>query len=124
VPLIDGGTVRLPRLIGTSRAMDLILTGRAVSASEAHQMGLVNRVVPTGTERAAAEELAGEIARFPATCMRHDRLSVLEQEGVSEAAAFSSEWIHGQASLTADAYEGATRFARGAGRGGSFADLG
>ena len=123
VPLIDGGTVRLPRLIGASRAMDMILTGRPVSASEAYQMGLANRVVPTGTERAAAEELAREIARFPATCMRHDRLSALEQEGMSEAAAFSNEWVHGQVSLATDALDGATRFARGAGRGGSFTDL-
>lgn len=123
VPLIDGGTVRLPRLIGASRAMDLILTGRPVGASEAYQMGLANRVVPTGTERTAAEELAGEIARFPATCMRHDRLSLLEQEAMSEQNAISNEWRHGQTSLAADAYEGAARFAKGAGRGGSFRDL-
>ena len=80
VPLIDGGTVRLPRLIGVSRAMDMILTGRPVGAGEALQMGLVNRVVADGQSRAAAEELAQELARFPQRCMREDRLSLLEQE--------------------------------------------
>jgi enoyl-CoA hydratase len=120
VPLIDGGTVRLPRLIGVSRAMDLILTGRVVGAAEAFGMGLANRVVPTGSERASAEELALQIARFPATCMRHDRLSLLEQEGMSETAAFANEWEHGQISLATDARAGAARFASGAGRGGSF----
>jgi enoyl-CoA hydratase len=123
VPLIDGGTVRLPRLIGESRAMDMILTGRPVPAAEAYQIGLVNRVVPVGAERAAAEALAVEVSRFPATCMRHDRLSVLEQDGLTEAAAMANEWEHGQHSLAAEAASGASRFARGAGRGGSFVDL-
>lgn len=121
VPLIDGGTVRLPRLIGTGRAMDLVLTGRPVDAAEALSMGLVNRVVPVGTERAAAEELAAEIARFPQTCTRNDRLSLLEQEGLTEERALANEWEHGLISLT-DAAAGARRFAEGAGRGGSFAD--
>src|SRR5581483_3754745 len=85
VPLIDGGTVRLPRLIGQSRAMDMILTGRPVDAQEALELGLANRVVADGESRGAAEELARELARFPQTCMRGDRLSVLEQWGQSEA---------------------------------------
>ncbi|WP_027946266.1 crotonase/enoyl-CoA hydratase family protein [Amycolatopsis taiwanensis] len=124
VPLIDGGTVRLPRLIGTSHAMDMILTGRAVDAAEALRMGLANRVVPAGQERAAAEELAAGLARFPQTCLRRDRLSVLDQEGLSEEAAMAGEWRHGTVSLAADAVSGAGRFAAGAGRGGSFPDMG
>jgi enoyl-CoA hydratase len=120
VPLIDGGTVRLPRLIGTSRAMDLILTGRPVDAREALAMGLANRVVPTGTARSAAESLAGELAAFPQTCLRQDRLSVLEQDGLSETDALAGEFRHGQVSLAADTVAGASRFADGAGRHGAF----
>lgn len=120
VPLIDGGTVRLPRLIGTSHAMDLILTGRAVSADEALQMGLVNRVVRQGEAVAAAQELARELAAFPQTCLRQDRLSVLEQEGLGESDALANEFAHGMTSLSTDTIAGATRFAGGAGRHRSF----
>ncbi|MFE7223254.1 crotonase/enoyl-CoA hydratase family protein [Nocardioides sp. NPDC057577] len=120
VPLIDGGTVRLPRLIGTSNAMDLILTGRPVGAEEALRMGLANRVVPAGQALAAAQELARQLAAFPQTCMRHDRLSVLEQEGLSEVDALVAEYRHGVVSVTTDTVAGATRFADGAGRHGSF----
>ena len=122
VPLIDGGTVRLPRLIGTSRAMDLILTGRPVSAGEAEQMGLVNRVVPAGAAVSAARQLAHELSAFPQTCMRQDRLSVLEQQGLDEEAAIRGEYAHGLTSLSADTVAGATRFAGGEGRHGSFDD--
>jgi enoyl-CoA hydratase len=121
VPLVDGGTVRLPRLVGAGRAMELVLTGRGVDAAEAHRIGLVNRVVPVGTERAAAQVWAAEIARFPQTGLRHDRLSLLEQDGLSEADALANEWRHGEISVAADAIDGARRFADGAGRGGSFA---
>lgn len=121
VPLIDGGTVRLPRLIGASRAMDLILTGRPVSAQEAFDIGLVNRLVPPGQARSAAEQLAAELAGFPQECLREDRLSTLEQEGMSEPAAMANELTHGWVSLAAGAEAGAARFAAGAGRHGDFA---
>ncbi|MEU8318574.1 crotonase/enoyl-CoA hydratase family protein [Nonomuraea sp. NPDC048881] len=120
VPLIDGGTVRLPRLVGASRAMDMILTGRAVSAPEARDMGLVNRLVPTGTARRHAEELAARIAAFPQTCLRGDRMSLLEQHGLPEDEAMRNELRHGLVSLP-DAAEGAARFAAGAGRHGDLA---
>jgi enoyl-CoA hydratase/carnithine racemase len=119
VPLVDGGTVRLPRLIGVSRAMDLVLTGRPVSASEAFDMGLVNRVVADGTSRTAAEELARSLAAFPQTCMREDRLSLLEQDGLDEPAALANEFAHGARSLE-EVVAGLERFRSGAGRHGSF----
>ncbi|MFC9913292.1 crotonase/enoyl-CoA hydratase family protein [Streptomyces sp. NPDC127197] len=121
VPLIDGGTVRLPRLIGTSRALDMILTGRPVPAGEAYEMGLANRLVPTGTARPAAEELAATIARFPQPCLRSDRASVLEQDGLDEPTAMRGELRHGMGVL-AQSLEGAARFASGAGRHGAFTD--
>lgn len=119
VPLIDGGTVRLPRLIGQSRAMDVVLTGRPVEASEALAMGLVNRVVPAGDSRRAAEQLARELAAFPQTCMRRDRLSLLEQWGQDEASAMAGELEHGLRSL-AEVQAGLERFRAGAGRHGAF----
>jgi enoyl-CoA hydratase len=119
VPLIDGGTVRLPRLIGVSRAMDMVLTGRGVGASEALSMGLVNRVVPDGSSLAAAQELAGELAAFPQTCMREDRLSLLEQDGLDEPAALANEFGHGVRSLE-EVAAGLERFRAGAGRHGTF----
>jgi len=118
VPLIDGGTVRLPRLIGLSRALDLILTGRPVSAKEALQMGLANRLVPHGASRAAAEALALELASLPQECLRGDRFSAYEQFDLTFAEALQNELQHGLRSLEAGAVEGAQRFAEGAGRHG------
>ena len=118
VPLIDGGTVRLPRLIGHSRAMDLILTGRAVGAEEALSIGLANRVVPTGQARDKAEELAAELAGLPQQCLRADRLSLLYQWGRPEAEAMDFEF-GSMSRVAAESLEGASRFAAGAGRHGA-----
>lgn len=121
VPLIDGGTIRLSRLIGHSRALDLILTGRPVGAEEALAFGLANRVVAEGEARTAAEELAAQIAAFPQTCMRHDRLSSHEQWGLPLADALRNECRHGGISLASgDAHRGADRFREGEGRHGRF----
>ena len=121
VPLIDGGTVRLPRLIGMSRALDLILTGRPVGAQEALEMGLANRVVPHGQSRAAAEELARQIAGFPQACLRSDRLSAYEQCGMEQPAAMENEFAHGLGTINSgETVKGAARFAAGAGRHGQF----
>lgn len=120
VPLIDGGTVRLPRLIGQSRAMDMILTGRAVDAAEAHEFGLANRVVDPGTALDSARALARDLTGFPQTCMRNDRRSTLAQFGESEEQAMDYEIRVGLESLATDATAGAARFAGGEGRHGSF----
>ncbi len=120
VPLIDGGTVRLPRLIGLSRALDLILTGRPVGAAEALGMGLVNRVVPQGTSRAVAEALALEISAFPQACMRADRASASSQFDHPLPEAILREFEGGLAALREEGVAGAARFASGAGRHGDF----
>ncbi|WP_374764305.1 crotonase/enoyl-CoA hydratase family protein [Yunchengibacter salinarum] len=120
VPLIDGGTVRLPRLIGESRAMDMILTGRPVTAQEAHGMGLANRLVPRGRALETALDLAQQIAAFPQTCLRGDRQSVHQQWALPEAEALKNESRIGDESLKAGAAEGAARFTEGEGRHGQF----
>jgi enoyl-CoA hydratase len=121
VPLIDGGTIRLPRLIGMSRALDLMLTGRPVGAQEALAMGLANRVVPDGQARDAAEELAAQIALFPQQCMRSDRLSAYEQWDMQLDAALRNEFKHGMEILeSGQSLAGAQSFAAGKGKHGSF----
>jgi enoyl-CoA hydratase len=119
VPLIDGGTVRLARIIGQGRALDMILTGRAVHADEALQFGLVNRVVSRGASRAAAESLAREIAAFPHQCMLADRRSLFDSWGREIGEALQREGTGGYAALAAEGFAGAARFAAGAGRHGS-----
>src|SRR5690606_25082426 len=112
VPLIDGGTIRLPRLIGMSHALDMILTGRAVDATEAKQMGLANRVVPKGRAREEAETLAAQLAKFPQVTLRHDRLSAYEQWSLPVDQAIINEFRHGQSARDAGVVvEGARRFA-------------
>ena len=118
VPLVDGGTIRLPRLIGLSRALDLILTGRAVSATEALQIGLANRVVPPGQALSTSLALAAEIAALPQICLRGDRLSAYEQHDRSLDDALENELRHGRTSL-AVAADGVARFVKGAGRHGT-----
>ncbi len=123
VPLIDGGTIRLPRLIGMGHALDLILTGRPVGAEEALAMGLANRVSASGRARAEAEALAHQLARFPQICMRGDRMSAYEQWDLSLEDAFANELNHGRRALKAEAVAGAARFAGGKGRGGNYEDI-
>src|ERR1700748_3805930 len=120
VPQIDGGPVGLPRRTAASRAMDMTLTGRPVAAAEAAAIGLANRVVPAGQALPAAQALAAQLAAFPQVCLRSDRASVLDAEGLAEPAAMASEFAHGRQALTSEAIPGATRFAEGAGRHGSF----
>lgn len=121
VPLIDGGTVRLPRLIGLSRAMDMILTGRPVTADEALSWGLANRVVPHGQSREEAEKLARDIAKFPQTCMRNDRLSSYQQFGTDLADAMANEFNLGLKTIASGEHlEGSKAFSQGKGKHGSF----
>ncbi|MEM7409856.1 MAG: crotonase/enoyl-CoA hydratase family protein [Myxococcota bacterium] len=124
VPLVDGGTVRLPRIVGHGRAMDLILTGRPVDAQEAFQMGLANRVVAKGTARQEAEALAHQLVRFPQICMRADRRSAYEQWDQPLDRALRGEYERGIEAIRAgETRTGAGRFAAGHGRSGSFEDL-
>ena len=123
VPLIDGGTVRLPRIVGRGRALDLILTGRKVTAEEALRINLCEHVVPDGQSRQRAEALACEIARFPQVCMRADRRSVYAQEGLSLRDAMRKEWNNSIPAFYAEGAAGAARFASGKGRHGDFGDL-
>ncbi len=123
VPLIDGGTVRLPRIVGMGRAMDIILTGRKVPADEALRIGLCERVVPRGQAREEAERIAHEIARFPQAAVRADRRSAYETHGLTVRDGLKLEWANGVTAL-AEAVQGAGVFTEGKGRHGDFADIG
>jgi enoyl-CoA hydratase len=123
VPLIDGGTVRLPRIVGMGRALEIILTGRKVPADEALRIGACEHVVPEGRSREFAEAMAHEIARFPQACMRADRRSAYAQQGLSLREAMRKEWYNGFPTFVAEGAEGAARFASGKGRHGNFKDI-
>lgn len=122
VPLIDGGTVRLPRIVGMGRAMELILTGRKLPAEEALRIGACEQVVPDGESRKHAEAMAQGIARFPQACVRADRRSVYRQQGLTQREAMRYEWVNGAPVFAAEGAQGAQRFAAGQGRHGSFSD--
>jgi enoyl-CoA hydratase len=124
VPLIDGGTVRLPRLVGIGRALELVLTGRRIDAAECLRIGLCERVVAAGEARPVAERLAAEIARFPQHCLRADRASVISQQGRSLDEALEAEYRGGVPILAAEGIRGARRFVAGHGRHGDFEDIG
>ena len=123
VPLIDGGTVRLPRLVGEGRALEIIMTGRKVPAKEALAIGMCERVVPKGQARDAAEALAEELARFPQACLRADRRSARSQWGVPTAEALRREWEQSWTIVREEGIAGAARFAGGKGRHGDFGDI-
>jgi enoyl-CoA hydratase len=123
VPLIDGGTVRMPRLVGLGKALEIIMTGRKVTAEESYRIGLCEKVVPEGQAREAAEAMAQEIARFPQECMRADRLSVYRAWGKSVREGLESEWATSAGIVKAEGIAGAERFASGKGRHGDFKDI-
>jgi len=123
VPLIDGGTVRLPRIVGVGRALEIILTGRKVTAEESLRYNLCEHVVPEGKSREFAEAMAHEIARFPQACTRADRRSVYTQQGLSLREAMRKEWYNGLPAFYEEGVEGSKRFASGKGRHGNFKDI-
>ena len=123
VPLIDGGTVRLPRIVGQGRALEIILTGRKVPAEECLQIGLCEYLTEKGGARAKAEELARDIARFPQVCVRVDRRSAIRSHGLSVRDALIQEWYNGREALVQDGVAGASRFKAGLGRHGDFAKI-
>lgn len=123
VPLIDGGTVRLPRIVGQGRALEIILTGRKVPAEECLRLGLCEYLVPNGEVRAKAEQLAHDIARFPPVCVRTDRRSAIKSQGLSIRDALIQEWYNGREALVKDGVAGASRFKDGLGRHGDFENI-
>ncbi|WP_282607048.1 crotonase/enoyl-CoA hydratase family protein [Pelagibius sp. Alg239-R121] len=123
IPLIDGGTVRLPRLVGEGRALEIILTGRKVPAEECARIGLCEYLVEDGGSREKAEELAHQIAKFPQHCVRTDRRSAIRQHGLSVRDALVQEWYNGQPALSEGGLDGAARFKDGLGRHGDFGKI-
>ncbi len=123
VPLIDGGTVRLPRIVGQGRALEIILTGRQVPAEECLRIGLCEYLVPDGEVRQKAEELARDIARFPQVCVRADRRSAIKSQGLPIREALVQEWYNGREALVKDGVAGASRFKDGLGRHGDFEEI-
>jgi enoyl-CoA hydratase len=123
VPLIDGGTVRLPRLVGQGKALEIIMTGRKVTAEESYRIGLAEKVVPHGKAREAAEAMAQEITRFPQECMRSDRMSVYRAHGKTVRQGLESEWATSAGIVKVEGIRGATRFAEGKGRHGDFENI-
>ena len=123
VPLIDGGTVRLPRLVGLGKALEIIMTGRKVTAEESYRIGLCEKVVPHGKAREAAEAMAQEIARFPQECVRADRLSAYRAWGKSVREGLESEWATSARIVKSEGVAGAARFASGKGRHGDFKNI-
>jgi enoyl-CoA hydratase len=123
VPLVDGGTVRLPRIVGMGRALEIILTGRKVTAEEALRIGACEHVVADGSAREFAEAMAHEIVRFPQACVRADRRSVYAQQGLGLREAMRKEWYNGIPAFVAEGAQGAARFASGKGRHGDFGDI-
>ena len=123
IPLMDGGTVRLPRIVGQGRALEIIMTGRKVPAAECHQIGLCEKIVPRGKAREEAEKLAHEIARFPQECVRADRRSVYLQRGLPVRDALRKEWYNATEALKNEGIAGATRFVSGLGRHGDFSNI-
>jgi enoyl-CoA hydratase len=123
VPLIDGGTVRLPRIVGQGRALEIILTGRKVPAEECLRIGLCEYLVPNGQVRAKAEELAQDIAGFPPVCVRADRRSAIKSQGLTVRDALIQEWYNGREALVKDGAAGAARFKNGLGRHGDFSKI-
>jgi len=123
IPLMDGGTVRLPRIVGQGRALEIIMTGRKVPAAECYQIGLCEKIAPRGKAREEAEKLAHEIARFPQECMRADRRSVYLQRGLPVRDALRKEWYNATEALKNEGIAGATRFVSGRGRHGDFSKI-
>ncbi len=123
IPLMDGGAVRLPRLVGQGKALEIAMTGRKVEAAECYRIGLAERLAPHGEARASAEALAGEIARFPQEAVRADRRTIIETRGMTVRDGLRVEWANGLDAIRKEGTAGAGRFRDGAGRNGDFTKI-